>query len=245
MILGIFIAYTGAKAQEENVKNPYDSAKFSVRKILVDYHEHVNKTFNTYIALMLEAQEKSAKKPGAADDPNGKPLDSAADCSDPANNKNYSTFCLSVNLLGGNSDECNDKSGKTRSDDFRKFCELNKGAEPLKGYLNFKAALEKKRNRIFETAEEESGQGLRTQRGLIATVTGRQETIDKEITIAKATLDQALSAYDQLRLAWPMHVRYKQIYKDLETYRDKLVDIRQQTDAYPSKFIDLTTTKCL
>lgn len=276
--IGLFTVYSAAFAQEENIKNPYDSGKLSVNQILATYHEHVNETFNNYIALMLEAQERSAKNPGATDDPNGKPLASAAECLDSKNNRNYSTFCLSVNLLGGNSDECSDKFEKTWSEDFRKFCQLGGGARPLRGYLNFKAALEKKRKKIYETAQEETlasedfcktvtfgssaicegykkdpaasksveaAKSLRTQRNAIEAVLGRQETIDKEIKVAKATLDQTLSAYDQLRLVWPMHVRYKQIYKDLKTYRDKLVDIRQQTDSYPSKFKDLTTSKCL
>ena len=232
-----------------NLKNPYDSNLLSVNEIVATYHNHVNETFNNTIRLMMEAQEASAKKPGAADDPNGKPLENAAQCLDSANNRNYSTFCLAVVLLGGNNDECPVPDEK-KTDDFKKFCELGGGARPLKGYLNFRVALEKKKKKIYETEKPKSelqkaGEGVADSITTIGKIFTRNTNIDQEIKIAKKALDQTLSAYDQLRLVWPMHVRYKQIYKDLENYRDKIVDIRRQVDLYPSRFIDLTTTKCL
>lgn len=232
-----------------NLKNPYDSKLLSVNEIIVTYHNHVNETFNNTIKLMLEAQEARAKNPGTSDDPNGKPLKSAAECLDPVNNRNYSTFCLAVILLGGNNDECLVPDEK-KTEDFKKFCELGGGARPLKGYLNFKAALEKKKKNIFETEKDKTkwqklASDVWDSTTAIGKIFTRNANIDQEIKIAKKALDQTLSAYDQLRLVWPMHVRYKQIYKDLENYRDKIVDIRRQVDLFPSKFIDLTTTKCL
>ncbi len=259
--VSIFLVLTAASVSAAdpvhggNLKNPYDSDLLSVNQIISTYHNHVNETFNNTIRLMLEAQEASAKKPGAADDPNGKPLKSAVECLDPSNNRNYSTFCLSVVLLGGNSDEClvpvSVGTGlKPLTEDFKKFCELGGGARPLKGYLNFKAALERKKKNIFETEKDRDkwqqlGKNTLDSATAIGKIFSRNTNIDEEIKIAKKALDQTLSAYDQLRLAWPMHVRYKQIYKDLQDYRDKIVDIRHQVDLYPSKFIDLTTTKCL
>jgi hypothetical protein len=73
----------------------------------------------------------------------------------------------------------------------------------------------------------------------------RIKYIDEEITRAKTALDQTLDAYSQLKTAWQMHVRYMDIFAELVQYRDHLVTIRKQTDAFPFRFIDATSTKCL
>lgn len=69
--------------------------------------------------------------------------------------------------------------------------------------------------------------------------------IDEEIKRAKQAMDQTLDAYSQLKSAWQMHVRYMDIFAELVKYRDHLVEIRKQTDAFPFRFIDATSTKCL
>ncbi len=71
------------------------------------------------------------------------------------------------------------------------------------------------------------------------------KSIDAEIIKAKTALDQTLDAYSQLRTSWQMHVRYIDIFNELVKYRDHLVEVRKQTDAFSLKFIDATTTKCL
>ncbi len=72
----------------------------------------------------------------------------------------------------------------------------------------------------------------------------RIKFIDEEIARAKTALDQTLDAYSQLRSAWQMHVKYMDTFAELVKYRDHLVEIRKQTDAFPIRFIDATTTKC-
>lgn len=73
----------------------------------------------------------------------------------------------------------------------------------------------------------------------------RVKFIDEEIPRAKQALDQTLDAYNQMRTAWQLHVRYMDIFAELVKYRDHIVEIRKSTDAFPIKFIDATTTKCL
>jgi hypothetical protein len=73
----------------------------------------------------------------------------------------------------------------------------------------------------------------------------RIQFIDEEIVRAKTALDQTLDAYSQMKTAWQMHVRYMDIFAELVQYRDHLVEIRKQTDAFPFRFIDATSTKCL
>ena len=73
----------------------------------------------------------------------------------------------------------------------------------------------------------------------------RIKFIDEEVKRAKIALDQALDAYSQLKSAWQMHVGYADIFAGLVKYRDHLVSIRKQTDAFPFRFINASTTKCL
>lgn len=73
----------------------------------------------------------------------------------------------------------------------------------------------------------------------------RAKFVQEEVARAKAALDQTLDAYGQLKIAWQMHVQYMDIFSELVKYRDHLVDVRKQTDTFPFKFIDATSTKCL
>lgn len=68
--------------------------------------------------------------------------------------------------------------------------------------------------------------------------------IDREVDIARQTLDQALATYNELALSLPMHQKYKQMMSLLEDYRDKVADIRHAVDLYPITFLDITTPAC-
>lgn len=73
----------------------------------------------------------------------------------------------------------------------------------------------------------------------------KQAFIESEIQKAKTALDQALDAYSRLQSAWKMHVGYVDVFELLVRYRDHLVAIRKQTDQFPFRFVDASTTKCL
>lgn len=239
-----------SKAQSANSSNPYDSGTLSVNDVITAYHNNINDAFNRYIKLMMTNITANP------DDPNGKPFraDGAAltvsDCF--AHPENYSTFCVSANLLGANSDDCPSvtSSTGTLSDGMDSFCRLSGDALPLKGYLNFVAALNKRGQNLFDTQKaasdwQKTGQNVLNSATAITDLISRQTSTNLAMDTAKKALDQTLSAYDQLRVAWPLHVKYMSVYHDLQTYRDKIVDVRHQTDLFPSKFIDLTTTACL
>jgi hypothetical protein len=68
--------------------------------------------------------------------------------------------------------------------------------------------------------------------------------IDREIDIARQTLDMSLAAYDEMLMALPLHRKYEEVIKALEVYRDAVSDVRKQTDLYPNAFLDVTTTAC-
>jgi len=260
-----------SKAQTGSTINPYDNPELGMNEIVSLYHTNMNDKFNEYIKMMMENLEKNP------DDPNGKPYKqeddgsttpfTVEDCLDPANSKNYSTFCVAVNMLGGNSDNCDlpiPPPTIVLTSDMEKFCALDGNAFALKGYLNFSAAMKKRTQQIFKTSQEKSDYvdamvclggvcdqaqkdkaqvSYQTQKAL--EVSADLTFANEEIRFSKNALDQMLSAYDQLRVAWPIHAKYVEIYADLEKYRDKIVDIRHQTDVFPKKFVDLTTTACI
>ncbi|MFO0780355.1 MAG: hypothetical protein U0519_00455 [Candidatus Gracilibacteria bacterium] len=130
MVTMVFIS----RAAEEDIKNPYDSANLTVDDIIATYHANMNDAFNRYLKLMMTNIDKNP------DDPNGKAFKedgtpfTVADCLDPANANNYSTFCVAVNLLGGNSANCYAPPELyTPPEDFKKFCSLGGNAQALKG----------------------------------------------------------------------------------------------------------------
>lgn len=211
------------------------------------------------------------QNPGSAEDPQMHP------------------FCIGMTLTGV-------APSKAANYNWKRLNEI----EPLKySYFCYKAALEKKRDAIFDStpqaqlakcgtefgdeeicslkakidAEKDpqkkaelqlqmdntlSGRNWWGERGaaqlssLTATLvdltgsTGKRvEFINQEIVRAKSALNQTLDAYSQLKIAWQMHVQYMDIFSELVKYRDHLVDVRKQTDTFPFRFIDATSTKCL
>ena len=160
-VLGILLVSMSAmvftsKAQQANLKNPYDSGTLGVDDIIDTYNNNINKAFNNYIKLMMTNMQTNP------DDPNGKPFHadgtpfSVSDCFNSP--QNYSTFCVAANLLGGNSDDCpavtKDKTTPL-SEGMDAFCQLGGNALPLQGYMNFIAALKKRTQNIFDTQADQ------------------------------------------------------------------------------------------
>lgn len=223
--------------------NIYNNPNMSTEEVMMEYHKRTNEKFNWYIGTMLTKQSSSAKEniidpdslpPLLPDEPPGENEDPMKTfCAE--NPVNYSTFCVAANLL----------SDEKRGD----------------GYMQYAQALDCRRGKLFETAQEETlyneygealirgeeneeefEQVLQTQKAL--GISARLDAIDREIKTAKRALDQTLAAYEELKTAWPMHQRYIEIYEQLVKYRDKMVEVRHQVEEFPSKFIDATTTKC-
>ncbi len=80
--------------------------------------------------------------------------------------------------------------------------------------------------------------------GIDTSIVERSNAITTEIKRSKQVLDVTLSAYSQLQMAWKLHVKYIDIYNALVKYRDALVKVRKQTDQFPLRFIDASTTRC-
>ena len=215
--------------------NQYMNQDLDTEGVMSLYHETINTKFNEYIKKMLEGQKSAAE--ANQPDPNNKPpaLEEGQICDE----NNYSTYCVAENLLSNGT----------------------------YGYMAYVKALNCRRYSLFEStkqrtawedyseamitgtpwtpedeAEAQFVQSLQGQRAL--EVSARLDAIKTEIPTSKQALDKTLSAYDELKTAWPMHQRYSQVYASLVKYRDKLVEIRHQIEEFPGKFIDATTTKC-
>lgn len=79
---------------------------------------------------------------------------------------------------------------------------------------------------------------------IIERTTERNEKIVPEYDIAKTAMDSTLAAFNEYRLAYPMHQQYEEVIEDLIKYKLQLKDLRLETDEFPLRFIDSSTTQC-
>ncbi len=68
--------------------------------------------------------------------------------------------------------------------------------------------------------------------------------IDKEMEEAKSVMLKTVAAYDEFRVAYPVHQRYEDIIKNLIKYKIALGKVKKQTQKFPLKFIDATSAQC-
>ena len=208
--------------------NIYADKSKGLEQVIEEYHDTMNEAFNEYTLKMLEGQEEASKS--NTPDPNSKAPENG-DCTGLTDN--YSTYCVAKTLL---SNETSGYMEYLKALDCRKTSFFDTGTE--KDYYNEYQEFmiigkdnEKKTDTIYQA-----------QKAL--EISGRQDAIEREIDSAKQTLDVTLATYDELKTAWAMHIRYVEIYESLVKYRDKMVEIRDQVEDFPSKFIDATTTMC-
>ena len=79
---------------------------------------------------------------------------------------------------------------------------------------------------------------------LFQLTTKREGAIEKEQSDALKLIDLTVSGYNELRLAYPMHERYKEIIVSLTRYRNFVEDLRIRSERFPDKFIDSTSSTC-
>lgn len=113
--------------------------------------------------------------------------------------------------------------------------------EALDRYMRYIETLAEVRNNVFEITE---GDQVLTA-NLLATLTAnRNKRIDEEIDNAKMVMEATLDAYNEFRLAYPMHREYKKIINNLVKYRRELELIKRQARQFPLRFVDATTADC-
>jgi hypothetical protein len=200
-----------------SVKSDYNDPNLDTEQVMEKYHKKINEEFNKYTARMIEAETLAAKT-GQREDAGRPPKpvsENEPQVLQACTSDNYSTYCVGQTLL----------------------------TNEQYGYIAYIRALDCKRNKIYDSTQAEKSQ-FTSQGQAALMMSARLEAIAREKTAAKRALDQTLSAYNELRMAWPMHKSYMKIYESLIKYRDKLVEIRNQVEEFPSKFIDASTTKC-
>lgn len=214
-------------------KSGYADFDLSTEDVMVLYHQTINEKFNEYIATMIKGQ-KAAEESGQQD-PNGLPPAKDPTTGQPqaCTEDNYSTYCVAQTLL----------------------------SSPYFGHMAYRQSLLCRKKLVFDSSKDISAFKTYSDAMILGSkneqnvtdiyqsqkaleVSGRSVAIDRELSSAKQALDQTLAAYNELKVAWPMHKKYMKIYDDLLKFRDKMVEIRHQVEEFPAKFIDVTTTQC-
>ena len=72
----------------------------------------------------------------------------------------------------------------------------------------------------------------------------RSNFINREIDRAYNAMSGSLDVYDEFLKAYPMHIKYQEIYGNLVMYRQLIKDIRTETDLYESKFVNVSSSQC-
>lgn len=214
------------------------------------YHEVINCLFNKRIKMLVEKMLKTGEEnerltpedlekihqllsPGEpVFDENGQQV-GRKKCQGEGEDINLSTYCLAQAAT-------------------EEYFEFRTAMQEARRIAHIEAAQKKFE---LESAGREEGEdelhgeffGLGDVSGLSRALRGlgaELNRIDREIELSRQALDQALSAYNELQMALPLHRKYVEAIKALEKYRNKVSDIRQEVDLYPVTFLDVTTTQC-
>ena len=79
---------------------------------------------------------------------------------------------------------------------------------------------------------------------IIQELSERGQLIIEEVEKAKEVLEATVSAYNEYRLAYPMHKKYEEIIENLIKYRGEMKEIHRKSVEFPAKFIDASTSQC-
>lgn len=79
---------------------------------------------------------------------------------------------------------------------------------------------------------------------LISSYNQNKQKYTVEAKEAREVMEGTVQAYNEFRLAYPMHRKYEEIITQLVKYRLALKDIRKRVAQFPQKFIDATSSQC-
>lgn len=213
-----------------------------VDRMVNAYHKKMNEKFNARAGKMIDAMSKAQKPEELVAvvkmfvPPKVVPK-SSPQVREPCTPDNLSTYCLSL-------------EGANEYFLFRDAMTQIREEEKEKASVRLETLTGKK--------SEQAPQGpiveQRSYAGTVADIFRGQKTIqdygavinriDQELNIARKTLDQALSAYNELQTAYIMHRKFQEMIRSLEQYRDAVSSMRKQIEQYPAAFLDVTTTAC-
>lgn len=97
-------------------------------------------------------------------------------------------------------------------------------------------------------------ESMKTWRGLADAIMKQDDDMKKEFGDIKVdkwlygdaqkVMKATVTAYDEFKTAYPMHIKYDKIVKDLIKYKQKLKTIRNNVMIFPTKFVDITSITC-
>jgi len=210
-----YLVAEGATYKFENYGLGYIFVKYS-------YHEEMNDFFSDKIEMLLDTDMK---------DPNQLPPDEGDACSE----NNVSTYCVAITAL----------------DMYEKYLDtLNE----VEGYIEI-GILEGNVDIPLSNSVTEKIPILNKLTGVIGggnvnisdifQITGmRNEDLAYEKQYALDLMNMAIGAYNELRLAYPMHEKYDEVIVALTKYREQLESIRAKLSKMPPKFLDSTSASC-
>ncbi len=121
------------------------------------------------------------------------------------------------------------------------FCVSMQG---LDLYIKYLETLEAKKAQGGDAFGIQPESDSNTLDRIASTFTAQNEEIEDEKRIAKEVLEATMAAYDEYRIAYPMHKKYEQIIENMIKYKNALKEVRKRVERFPEKFIDVTTAYC-
>lgn len=223
LIIGTIFAFhfsQQVQGKTPSQKNKYLAFTNDVDDLIKTYHQSMNELFNKRIAKIMQL----------------------------ANSENEENRKNLVNLLTPPQMEKDSAGLPTK----RKPCSAGEGVlhnlstyclslEAVEEYFHFREAMLSAR----EVAKQKAASDVRDSKKSLLGYGKLLNRIDREMDIGRQTLDQALAAYNELQMAFPLHLKYREVIGALEKYRDQISLVRKEVDHYPSAFLDVSTTACL
>ncbi|MBT7736273.1 hypothetical protein HN709_01165 [Candidatus Peregrinibacteria bacterium] len=74
--------------------------------------------------------------------------------------------------------------------------------------------------------------------------TQRNDAIEDEADNARRVMEATVKAYDEFRMAYPVHKKFEETIKNLTKYKLLLKDVRNEASHFPEEFIDTTSKDC-
>ncbi len=125
---------------------------------------------------------------------------------------------------------------KCGEDNVSTYC-VSMGALDI--YIQYVTSL----NRLLGAPVRPDGDYFTVEDVLNASRRGSDEIHD-EIEYSRKVMRATIAIYNEYKLAYPMHKKYREIISNLIKYRTVVKDISRQTTHFPIKFIDATSSTC-
>lgn len=131
--------------------------------------------------------------------------------------------------------------GKNCKDNVTTYCVAKEATDM---FFKYKEELLAEKGNLQEEIKKAQSTGDAFQERLIQLNSQKASGIDDELVSAEKALNMTVEAYNELQIAYPLHVQYQEMIDNLETYRYQLESIEGLTKNFPKVFVNATTTSC-